>query len=143
MNLMNRVFKPYLENFVIIFIDDILVYSRSKEEYIDNLRMVLQILRDKQLYAKFSKCEFWLEKVVFLGHVISAEGVYIDPKKIEAILSCKPPTSVYKVCSFLGFTGYYRRFVQNFSIIASPLTKLLRKNTKFVWNEECQNSLMN
>ena len=87
MNLMNRVFKPYLENFVIIFIDDILVYSRSKEEYIDNLRMVLQILRDKQLYAKFSKCEFWLEKVVFLGHVISAEGVYIDPKKIEAILS--------------------------------------------------------
>ena len=92
------------------------------------------------MYAKFSKCEFWLEKVVFLGHVISAEGVYVDPKKIEAILSWKPPTSVHEVRSFLGLAGYYRRFVQNFSIIASPLTKLLRKNVKFVWNEECQGS---
>ena len=101
---------------------------------------MLQTLRDKQLYAKFSKCEFWLEEVVFLGHVISAEGVYVDPKKIEAILSWKPPTSVHEVRSFLGLAGYYRRFVQNFSIIASPLTKLLRKNVKFVWNEECQGS---
>ena len=84
---MNRVFKPYLDTFVIVFIDDILVYSWSEEEHAEHLRIVLQTLRDKQLYAKFSKCEFWLEEVVFLGHVISAEGVYFDPKKIEAILS--------------------------------------------------------
>ena len=123
-----------------MLIDDILVYSRSKKEHAEHLRIVLQTSRDKQLYAKFSKCEFWLEEVVFLGHVISAEGVYVDPKKIEAILSWKPPTSVHEVHSFLGLAGYYRRFVQNFSIIASPLTKLLRKNMKFVWNEECQGS---
>lgn len=92
------------------------------------------------MYAKFSKCEFWLEEVVFRGHIISAEGVYVDPKKIEAILSWKPPTSVHEVRSFLGLAGYYRRFVQNFSIIASPLTKLLRKNVKFAWNKECQDS---
>ena len=92
------------------------------------------------MYAKFSKCEFWLEEVVFLGHVISAEGVYVDPKKIEAILNWKRPTGVHEVRSFLGLAGYYMRFVQNFSIIASPLTKLLRKNVKFVWNEECQDS---
>ena len=86
MDLMNMVFNPYLDTFVIVFIDDILVYSRSEEEHAEHLRIVLQTLRDKQLYAKFSKCEFWLEEVVFLGHVISAEGVYVDPKKIEAIL---------------------------------------------------------
>ena len=140
MDLMNRVFKSYLDTFVIVFIDDILVYSRSEEEHAEHLRIVLQTLRDNQLYAKFSKCEFWLEEVVFLGHVISAKGVYVDPKKIEAILSWNPPTSVHEVRSFLGLAGYYRRFVQNFSIIASPLTKLLRKNVKFVWNEECQDS---
>ena len=140
MDLMNRVFKPYLDNFVIVFIDDIFVYSQSKEEHVEHLRIVLHTLRDKKLYAKFSKCEFWLEEVVFLGHVISAEGVYVDPKKIEAILNWKPPTNVHEVRSFLGLAGYYRRFVQNFSIIASPLTKLLRKNVKFAWNEECHDS---
>ena len=102
MDLMNRVFKPYLDTFVIVFIDDILVYSRLEEEHTKHLRIVLQTLRDKQLYVKFSKCELWLEKVVFLGHVISAEGVYVDPKKIEVILSWKPLTSVHEVRSFLG-----------------------------------------
>ena len=87
MDLMNRVFKLYLDTFIIMFIDDILVYSRSEEEHAEHLRIVLQTLRDKQLYVKFSKCEFWLKEVVFLGHIISAEGVCVDPKKIEAILS--------------------------------------------------------
>ena len=87
------------------------MYSQSKEEHVEHLRIVLHTLRDKKLYAKFSKCEFWLEEVVFLGHVISAEGVYVDPKKIEAILNWKPPTNVHEVRSFLGLVGYYRRFV--------------------------------
>ncbi|XP_043805308.1 uncharacterized protein LOC110608243 [Manihot esculenta] len=134
------VFKPYLDSFVIVFIDDILVYSRSKEEHEKHLRIVLQILRDKQLYAKLSKCEFWLDRVVFLGHVISADGVLVDPKKIEAVVNWDPPTNVTEVRSFLGLAGYYRRFVQDFSIIAASLTKLFRKNAKFEWTNECQES---
>ncbi|XP_050233339.1 uncharacterized mitochondrial protein AtMg00860-like [Mercurialis annua] len=140
MDLMNRVFKPYLDSFVIVFIDDILVYSRSEEEHAEHLRLVLQTLGEKQLYAKCSKCEFWLEKVVFLSHVISAEGIYVDPKKVEAIIKWNSPSNVHEVYSFLGLAGYYRRFVKDFSIIASPLTKLLRKDVKFVWSQQCQNS---
>ena len=111
MDLMNRVFHPYLDRFVIVFIDDILVYSRSQEDHEEHLRTVLQTLRQKQLYAKFSKCEFWLAKVVFLGHVISAEEIYVDPQKIEAIVNWELPTNVTEVRSFLGLAGYYRRFV--------------------------------
>ena len=140
MDLMNRVFRQYLDKFVIVFIDDILVYSSNVDEHKEHLRMVLQTLREKQLYAKFSKCEFWLDRIVFLGHVISADGVYVDPKKIEAVVNWEPPTSVTEVRSFLGLAGYYRRFVQGFSIIATPLTKLLKKNAKFEWTEECQQS---
>ncbi|XP_055960122.1 uncharacterized protein LOC130014968 [Mercurialis annua] len=140
MDLMNRVFKPYLHSFVIVFIDDILVYYRSEEEHVEHLRLVLQTLREKQFYAKFSKCEFLLEKVVFLGHVISVEGIYVDPKKVEAIINWNSPNNVHEVRSFLGLAGYYRWFVKNFYIIASPLTKLLRKDVKFVWIQQCQNS---
>ena len=128
MDLMNRVFRPYLDRFVIVFIDDILVYSKSSVEHEEHLRIVLSILRDKQLYAKFSKCEFWLDRVIFLGHVISAEGVWVDPSKIAAIVNWEPPRNVTEVRSFLGLAGYYRRFVQDFSIIASPITKLLTKD---------------
>ncbi|WCJ39071.1 Transposon Tf2-6 polyprotein [Euphorbia peplus] len=140
MDLMHRVFKPYLDQFVIVFIDDILVYSKSREEHEEHLRLVLQTLRNKQLYAKLSKCEFWLDQVTFLGHVISAEGVFVDPKKVEAVVKWEPPTSPTEVRSFLGLAGYYRRFVKDFSIIAAPLTKLLKKNAKFEWNNECQES---
>ena len=87
MDLMNRVFHSYLDQFVIVFIDDILVYSRNREEHVEHLRRVLQTLRDKQLYAKFSKCQFWLDKIAFLGHVISAKGIYVDPQKIEAVMN--------------------------------------------------------
>ena len=140
MDLMNRVFRPYLDRFVIVFIDDILVYSKSSLEHEEHLRIVLSTLRDKQLYAKFSKCEFWLDRVIFLGHVISAEGVYVDPNKIAAIVNWEPPRSVTEVRSFLGLAGYYRRFIRDFSIIASPMTKLLRKDVRYRWTPECQQS---
>ena len=140
MELMNRVFRSYLDRFVIVFIDDILVYSKSSKEHEEHLRIVLSILRNKQLYAKFSKCEFWLDRVIFLGHVISAEGVWVDPSKIAAIVNWEPPKSVTEVRSFLGLAGYYRRFVQDFLIIASPMTKLLRKDVRYRWTPECQRS---
>ena len=139
-DLMNRVFGPYLGKFVIVFIDDIPIYSSSKEEHAEHLRIVLQALREHQLYAKFIKCQFWLDRVAFLGHVVSAEGISVDPQKIEAIVDWKPPTNVTEVRSFLGLAGYYRKFVKGFSKIATPLTKLTRKEEKFIWSEACQNS---
>ena len=140
MALMNKVFQPYLDKFVIVFIDDILVYSRDEEEHTNHLRLVLQTLREKQLYAKFKKCEFWLDQVVFLGHIVSGEGIKVDPKKIEAILNWEPPKNVPELRSFLGLAGYYRRFVKGFSIIAAPLTKILRKHVEYKWIEACQSS---
>ena len=140
MDLMNRVFQPYLDRFVIIFIDDILVYSGSSEEHSDHLRIVLQTLRERQLYAKLSKCQFWLDRVAFLGHVISAEGVSVDPQKIKSVVNWKPPKNVSEVRSFLGLAGYYRKFVEGFSKIAAPLTKLTRKDVKYDWVDVCQQS---
>ncbi|KAG8485983.1 hypothetical protein CXB51_019307 [Gossypium anomalum] len=140
MDLMNRIFRQCLDRFVVVFIDDILVYSRDETEHVEHLRLVLQILRDKQLYAKFSKCEFWLREVSFLGHVVSASGIRVDPSKISAILNWKPPRNITKVQSFLGLAGYYKRFMKGFSIIASPLTRLLQKDVKFDWSEKCQKS---
>ena len=140
MDLMNRIFQPYLDQFVIVFIDDILIYSGSKEDPEENLRVFLQILRENQLYAKFNKFQLWLDSVAFLRHVISAEGVYVDPQKIDAIVNWKLPTNVTEIRSFLGLAGYYRKFVEGFSKIAAPLTKLTRKEEKFVWSEACQQS---
>ncbi|KAK8594732.1 hypothetical protein V6N13_015651 [Hibiscus sabdariffa] len=140
MDMMNRVFRPYLDQFVVVFIDDILIYSRSEAEHDEHLRIVLQTLRDHRLYAKLSKCEFWLRKITFLGHVVSAEGIQVDPGKIEAIVSWKQPKNVSEIRSFLGLAGYYRRFVEGFSIIAAPLTKLLKKDVPFVWTEAQQAS---
>ena len=111
MCLMNKIFAPYLDQFVVVFIDDILVYSKSEEDHEKHLRSVLQILREQQLYAKASKCEFWLEEVKFLGHVVSEGGVAVDPSKVEAVMEWKQPKSVFEIQSFLGLAGYYRRFI--------------------------------
>ncbi|KAL5554378.1 hypothetical protein UlMin_041779 [Ulmus minor] len=138
MDLMNRVFKEFLDRFVIVFIDDILVYSKSAEEHEEHLRLILQTLRDHQLFAKFKKCEFWLNQVAFLGHVISKDGVAVDPSKVEAVENWKPSSNASEVHSFLGLAGYYRRFVEGFSRIAMPLTNLTRKNVKFEWNDACK-----
>ena len=140
MTLMNKVFMEELDRFVVVFIDDILVYSKSAEEHGQHLRIVLGKLRKHQLYAKFSKCEFWLQRVSFLGHVLTAEGVEVDPEKVKAVSEWKQPTSASEIRSFLGLAGYYRRFIERFSKIARPMTELLRKDTKFVWSESCERS---
>jgi hypothetical protein len=140
MDLMNRVFRAYLDTFVIVFIDDILIYSESIEQHREHLRIVLETLKEHQLFAKFSKCEFWLEKVMFLGHVISRDGVSVDPAKVEAVLNWGQPKNIGDIRSFLGLAGYYRRFIQDFSRIAMPMTKLLRKGIKFEWTDKCEES---
>ncbi|KAL0546479.1 hypothetical protein IC582_016389 [Cucumis melo] len=143
MDLMNRVFREFLDTFVIVFIDDILIYSKTEAEHEEHLRIVLQTLRDNKLYAKFSKCEFWLKQVSFLGHVVSKAGVSVDPAKIEAVTGWTRPSTVSEVRSFLGLAGYYRRFVENFSRIATPFTQLTRKGASFVWSKACEDSFQN
>ena len=130
MDLVNMVLRPYVDQFVVVFIDDILVYSKDAQEHEQHLKIVLQTLKEKKLYDKLSKCNFWLKEVSFLGHIVSAEGIRVDPIKIKAVMNWKPPQNVTEVRSFLGLAGYYRIFVRGFSIIASPLTKLLRKGIK-------------
>jgi hypothetical protein len=120
----------------VVFIGDILVYLRSTVEHEEHLRAVLQRLRDHQLYAKFSKCEFWINEVPFLGHVISPEGIVVSPDKVRDVLDWKPPTSVTQVRNFLGLVGYYRRFIPNFSKILKPITQLLKKGKKYMWSKD-------
>ena len=138
MDLMHRVFQPYLDQFLVVFVDDILIYSQSEEEHEDHLRVILQLLRDDHLYAKFSKCEFWLTEVGFLGHVVLASGVSVDPEKVEAVMSWERPKSVFEIRSFLGLAGYYRRFIGDFSRLVAPITRLTRKEVKFEWNDLCE-----
>ena len=125
---------------MIVFIDDILIYSKTKEEHEQHLELALSRLREKQLYAKFSKCEFWLEHVVFLGHVVSSAGIMVDPAKVEAVKQLSQPKTVTEIRSFLGLVGYYRKFVEGFSKLAMPLTQLTRKGHKFIWSETCEKS---
>ena len=140
MDLMNRVFRAYLDNFVIVFIDDILIYSRSREEHAKQLRTVLCTLTEHQLYAKFSKCKFWLDHVQFLGHVVSKDGISVDPAKIDDVSKWPAPTNVTEIRSFLGLAGYYRRFVEGFSILTAPLTALTKKDRKYDWTDKCEQS---
>ncbi|GKD76405.1 putative reverse transcriptase domain-containing protein [Tanacetum coccineum] len=140
MDLMNRVFRPYLDKFVIMFIDDILIYSKTRKEHEMHLGLVLELLKKEKLYAKFSKCEFWLREVQFLGYVINANGIHVDPSKIKAVKNWKAPITPSEVCSFLGLAGYYRRFIEDFSKIAKPLTVLTKKSKTFDWGEEEENA---
>jgi hypothetical protein len=137
MYLMNKDFMGYLGNYVMVFIDDILVYSKNVEEHEEHLHLVLQKLRDHRLYAKLSKCKFWLKQVAFLGHIVSKGGISMDQSKIQDVLSWNAPTSVVGIHSFLRLAGYYRGFTEGFSKITKPMTKLLGKDKKFKWMPAC------
>ncbi|GKD27836.1 putative nucleotidyltransferase, ribonuclease H [Tanacetum coccineum] len=136
MDLRNRVCRPYLDKFVIVFIDDILIYSKTQKEHVEHLRLVLELLKKEKMYAKFSNCELWLREVQFLGHVINGNGIHVDPSKIEAVKNWKAPRTLTEVRSFLGLAGYYRMFIKNFSKIAKSLTILTQKSKTFNWGEE-------
>ncbi|GKC79115.1 putative reverse transcriptase domain-containing protein [Tanacetum coccineum] len=136
MDLMNCVCKPYLDKFVIVFIYDILIYSCNKEEHANHLRIILELLKKEKLYAKFSKCDFWISIVQFLGHVIDSQGIHIDPAKIEAIKNWTSPTTPTEVRQFLGLFGYYQRFIKDFSKITKSLTELTQKNKKYIQGED-------
>ncbi|XP_073041917.1 uncharacterized mitochondrial protein AtMg00860-like [Primulina eburnea] len=125
---------------MVVFIDDILLYSQNKEDHEEHLHITLQTLREKELYAKFKKCEFWLTSVALLGHIISEIGVSVEPKKVEAIVDWPRPKTVNEILIFLGLAGYYRKFVEGFSSIAISLTKLTQKNAIFIWSKECEKS---
>ncbi|XP_025702884.1 uncharacterized mitochondrial protein AtMg00860-like [Arachis hypogaea] len=115
MDYMNRIFCPFLDKFVVVFIDDILIYSKTEEEHAEHLRTVLQILKERKLYDNLSKCEFWKCEVKLLGHVVSKLGIAVDPAKVDAVMEWKRPTSVTEIRSFLGLAGYYRRLIKGFS----------------------------
>nr|GFA83102.1 putative reverse transcriptase domain-containing protein [Tanacetum cinerariifolium] len=136
MDLMNRVCKPYLDKFVIVFIDDILIYSKNEQEHGEHLKLILELLKRVKLYAKFSKCEFWIPKVQFLGHVIDSRGIHVDPAKIESIIDWASPKTPTEIRQFLGLAGYYRRFIEGFSMIAKPMTKLTHKKVMFDWGDK-------
>jgi hypothetical protein len=140
MYLMNSVFMPELDKFVVVFIDDILVYSKNEDEHIEHLHIVLQRLRDHHLYAKLSKCDFWLREIKFLGHTISQDGISVDPEKVQEVMNWKPPTTVRQIRSLLGLAGYYRRFIPDFSRIAKLMTELLKKGVKYEWSQKCEDA---
>src|SRR3954462_6720571 len=129
--MMNSIFMEYLEKFVVVYLDDILIYSKNEVEHAEHLRLVLMKLREHRLYAKFSKCEYSLTEVTYLGHVISAKGIAVNPERVQAVLDWTPPESVKQVRSFLGLASYCRHLVDNFSKLAKPLTEILKKDKKF------------
>jgi hypothetical protein len=134
---MNGVFYEYLDKFIHVFIADILIYTWTREKYNGHLRLVLQCLRENKLYGKLSKCSFYQTKIHYLGHIISGEGIALDPTKFEAIMEWPTSTNVQEVRGFMGLVGYYRHFVEGFSKISNPIRELQKKNKKFVWAEKC------
>nr|GFD09150.1 putative reverse transcriptase domain-containing protein [Tanacetum cinerariifolium] len=140
MDLMNRVCKPYLDKFVIVFIDDILIYSKEEKEHEEHLKAILELLKEEKLYAKFSKCEFWISKVQFLGHIIDRRGIHVDPAKIESIKDWASPKTPTEIRQILGLAGYYRRFIKRFLKITKSMMKLTQKGIKFDWGKKEENA---
>jgi hypothetical protein len=138
MEAINRMLHEFLDDFVVVFLDDILIYSKTEEEHERHLRLILGALRKNQFYGKLKKCAFWLCEVAFLGHVINQHGIAVDPKNVAVVVEWKRPSSVSEIRSFLGLAGYYRRFVPNFSSNTKPLTRLLEKGILFVWSNDCE-----
>lgn len=141
-NLMNQTFQTYLRKFVLVFFDDILVYSKNLQEHYEHLQIVFQILRDNQLYAKKSKCAFAQSQINYLGHVISGQGISIDPSKLQDVQDWPVPHTVKQLRGFLGLAGYYKKFIRGYGILAKPLTCLLQKG-KFGWSIEAQHAFDN
>jgi hypothetical protein len=142
MSLMNDVFQKYLDRFVQVFLDDILIYSKNEREHEEHLRVVLSCLRENKLYGKLSKCSFFQKEIHYLGHIISGEGISVDPEKVKAIMEWPVPKNAHEVRSFMGLAGYYRRFVEGFSKIAKPITTLQRKGVRYEWTEECDSAFI-
>ncbi|GJU38053.1 putative reverse transcriptase domain-containing protein [Tanacetum coccineum] len=140
MDLMNRVCKPYLDKFVIVFIDDILIYSCNNKEHVNHLRIILELLKKEKLYAKFSKCDFWIRIVQFLGHLIDSQRLHVDPAKIEAVKNWTSLSTPTEIRQFLGLSGYYQRFIKDFSKIAKSLTELTLKNKKYIWGKDLESA---
>jgi hypothetical protein len=142
MSLMNGVFRKYLDHFVQVFLDDILIYSKNEIEHEEHLRIVLSFLRENKLYGKLSKCSFFQKEIHYLGHIISDEGISVDPEKVKAIMEWPVPKNAHEVRSFMGLAGYYRRFVEGFSKIAKPITMLQCKGVRYEWTEECDRAFI-
>ncbi|KAK1595408.1 hypothetical protein QYE76_018523 [Lolium multiflorum] len=142
MRLMNEVLRAFIGRFVVVYFDDILIYSKSLEEHLDHLRAVFNALRDARLYGNLEKCTFCTNRVAFLGYVVTAQGIEVDPAKIEAIENWPQPKTVTQVRSFLGLAGFYRRFVKDFGSIAAPLNELTKKDVPFVWGDAQQDAFM-
>jgi hypothetical protein len=138
MCLMNDIFINYLDNFFIVFLDDIRIYSKSKEEHEHHLRLVFQVLREHHLYAKLGKCYFYQKKIHYLGHFISEQGITVDLENMEVIRGWPTPKNISEIGSFMGLAGYYRIFIKSFSKIAHPITSLQKKGIKFEWTTKCE-----
>ncbi|CAI7878745.1 unnamed protein product [Closterium sp. NIES-54] len=138
---MNHILRPLLDECVVVYLDDILIYSKNMKEHVEHLRKVFEILRKNKFYVKLSKSDFALKKIQFLGHMVSAEGVHVDPRKIEAVKKWKVPENMKELQQFLGFTNYYNRFVPQYAKIAAPLTDLLKKDTPFKWDTPHQQAM--
>jgi hypothetical protein len=136
MRMMNHVLRTFIGKFIVVYFDDILIYSKEFDEHMDHLRQVLDVLRKESLYANLKRCDFYMDKIIFLGYVVSVKGIEMEKTKIKAIQEWPTPKSITEVRSFHGLASFYRRFVKDFSTITSSLTEIIKKSIGFKWGEE-------